>query len=153
MPILNYGCEVWGFHEGKNVDKVYHDFCKFVAGLPTTTPNIAARGDFGRKRLTYYRYCRIIKYWSKLISDNCNPILKIAYIDQLRLDSAGRNVWASDVRTLLCALGFSEIWYTQAIPNNNSFLKEFKLRLSSLEAITFQSQINKFHRLFLFSQV
>ena len=96
----------------KNVDKVYHDICKFVAGLPTTTPNIAARGDFGRKRLTYYRYCRIIKYWSKLISDNCNPILKIAYIDQLRLDSAGRNVWASDVGTLLCALGFSEIWYT-----------------------------------------
>ena len=153
LPILNYGCETWGFHEGKDVEKVYNDFCKFVAGLPTSTCNIAARGEFGRKRLIHYRFCRIIKYWIKLLNENCNPILKIAYNEQLRLDSAGHNVWASDVRVLLCSLGFSELWHSQSVPNQNIFFKEFKERLACLELNMFELEKNKFHRLFLFSQL
>lgn len=153
LPILNYGCEIWGFHEARDAEKVYHDFCKFVAGLPTTTPNLAARGEFGRKRLISYRYCRIVKYWCKLLSENCNPILKIAYREQLKLDAAGYNVWASDLRTLLCSLGFSEIWYNQSVANQNKFLKDFKDRVSCLEFNMFEMQKYKFPRLFLFSQI
>ena len=153
LPILNYGSEVWGFHEGKNVDKVYHDFCKFVAGLPTTTPNIAARGEFGRKRLITYRYNRIIKYWSKLLENNCNEILRASYQEQLRLDSLGKNVWVSDVRTILCSMGFSQIWYNQSIPDPKTFFKDFKNQLMHLELNLFDLQKNHYNRLFLFSQI
>ena len=153
MPILNYGSEVWGFHEGKDVDKVYHDFCKYVAGLPTNAPNLAARGEFGRKRLIFYRYNRVIKYWSKLLNNNCNKVLRAAYLEQLRLDAAGSDVWVSDVRTLLCMMGFSQIWSEPCIPNHKTFFSEFKSRLSCLEENLFDLQKHQFPRLFLFSQL
>jgi len=28
--VLNYGCEVWGFHSGQKVEKVHSDYCKSV---------------------------------------------------------------------------------------------------------------------------
>ena len=153
LPILNYGCEVWGFHEGKEVDKVYHEFCKFVAGLPTTTPNIAARGEFGRKRLIFYRCIRIVRYWSKFLENGCNKILRAAYQEQLRLDSKGINVWVSDVRTILCSMGFSQIWYNQSIADPKCFFKDFKKQLSCLEQNLFDLQKTQYNRLFLYSQL
>ena len=33
LPILHYGSEVWGFHEGKNVDLVHTKYCKFILGV------------------------------------------------------------------------------------------------------------------------
>ena len=31
-PILNYGCEVWGFPEAKAIERVHMQFCKTVLG-------------------------------------------------------------------------------------------------------------------------
>ena len=37
--ILNYSCEVWGFHNARDVEQVYLSFCKRVLGEKKTTQN------------------------------------------------------------------------------------------------------------------
>ena len=44
LPTLHYGSEVWGFHEGKNVDLVHTKYCKFILGVNKSVPNIAVLG-------------------------------------------------------------------------------------------------------------
>ena len=30
MPVLSYGCEIWGFHPAKPIEHVHKDFCKSI---------------------------------------------------------------------------------------------------------------------------
>ena len=70
LPILHYGSEVWGFHEGKNVDLVHTKYCKFILGVNKSVPNIAVLGELGRANLITLRYTNIIRYWLKLVQMN-----------------------------------------------------------------------------------
>ena len=38
-PILNYGCEVWGFHNAPNIEKIHLRFCKQILCVKKTTQN------------------------------------------------------------------------------------------------------------------
>ena len=109
-PILNYGSEIWGFHQGTDIERVCDNFYKFTTKLPRNCNNIAARGELGRNKAFVKRYMRIIKYWLKLISTSseCSLLLQKAYKLQVKMDSEGKSVWASDIRALLCCSGFSQ---------------------------------------------
>ena len=30
IPILTYGAEIWSSHRGTDIEKVHHDYCKYV---------------------------------------------------------------------------------------------------------------------------
>jgi len=33
LPILTYGCEVWGFHTANSIERVHLQFCKRLLGV------------------------------------------------------------------------------------------------------------------------
>ena len=37
LPILNYGAEIWGFHSGPDVERVYLKFLKQTLGVKAQT--------------------------------------------------------------------------------------------------------------------
>ena len=39
LPIMFYGCEVWGFGKNDMLDTVFLKFCKYLLGLKSCTPN------------------------------------------------------------------------------------------------------------------
>jgi len=47
MPILNYGCEVWGFMEASSVEKVHLKFMKQVLRVKNSTPSAFVYGEMG----------------------------------------------------------------------------------------------------------
>ena len=51
VPIFNYGSEVWGFHPGYAVDRVYMQFCKRLLGVKKSTQNDFVYGELGRMSL------------------------------------------------------------------------------------------------------
>ena len=61
-PILNYGCEVWGFAKGNAIERVHMQFCKKVLGVKKSTQNDFVYGELGRTRYLTKRYFMIIKY-------------------------------------------------------------------------------------------
>ena len=115
------------------------NFYKFITKLPRNVNNIAARGELGRPRAHCKRYLRVIKYWLKLISVSPEPphFVKLAYQLQRSMDEMGHEVWASDVRTLLCVLGFAEEWETQRVVQPKFFREECKRRILNIENINF----------------
>ena len=39
VPILNYGSEVWGFHNGNAIERIHMQFCKRLLGVKKCTQN------------------------------------------------------------------------------------------------------------------
>ena len=48
VPIITYGCEVWGIYDLFEVDKLHYKFCKFILCVRPQTFNAAVLGDLGR---------------------------------------------------------------------------------------------------------
>ena len=76
-PILNYGCEVWGFCQAKQIERTHMMFCKQLLGVKTLTQNDFIYVELGRTDYYTRRLYIIIKYWFKIIhaSERKNTIL------------------------------------------------------------------------------
>ena len=79
LPILNYGCEVWGFHMANNIERVYTQYCKNMLSVKRSTHNNCVYGELGRFPLFVGRCFRIIKYWFKIIESQDHKYVNIVY--------------------------------------------------------------------------
>ena len=79
LPILNYGCETWGFHSGSSLERVHLQFCKRLLGVKRTTQNDFIYGELGRMPLQNHRYFIIIKFWIKILHSDPKKYIKIIY--------------------------------------------------------------------------
>ena len=62
-PILNYGSEVWGFSQAKQIERIHMLFCKQLLGVKTSTQNDFIYGELGRTNYYARRIYIIIKFW------------------------------------------------------------------------------------------
>ena len=118
-PILNYGCQVWGFIQANAIERVHIQFCKRLLGVKKMTQNDFIYGELGRTNCITKRYILIIKYWFKILDVKRTKYIKIVYNMMLHdMDQAANSVnWASLVRHLLLSLGFYEVWLNQGVGN------------------------------------
>lgn len=80
--VLNYGCEIWGFHKARDIEKLHVMFCKHTLGVRQSTNNILVYCELGRCPLIINRKLRIFKYWSKLVRSE-NTKLRALYNDMI----------------------------------------------------------------------
>ena len=129
-PVLNYACEVWGFHTAPDIERVHLHFCKRILGVKRTTQNDFIYGILGRVPMSTIRQIRIIKYWLRIVSGKKSQIINIVYNATLsRLNNVNVVNWASNVRDLLCTTGYGDIWVNQGATDPDGFLVAFKCRL------------------------
>ena len=108
--ILNYGCEIWGFHKAKDVEKIHMSFCKNTLGVKKSTCNSLVYYELGRFPLHITRKLRILKYWIKLKnSDNC--ILRSCLEDRENIN----DTWINQIQTELNNLGLGYIFNESSI--------------------------------------
>ena len=68
MPVLSYGCEIWGFYPAEAIEQVHKDFCKRILKVKRSTMNEIMYGELGSIPLIVQRYIRIVKYWLKFLN-------------------------------------------------------------------------------------
>ena len=63
---------MWGRHKSEDNEKVHLSFPKRILKIRTSTVNYMVYCDLERFPMVINRYCRMIKYWFKLLtSENC----------------------------------------------------------------------------------
>ena len=149
LPILTYGAEIWSSHRGSDVEKVHHDFCKYVLKVSKLTPNVLVRGELGRYTIDTIRTEILIKYWLKLLQMPNERLPKICYNLQCKwLEAKPRtNCWAKDVKDTLLAQGFGYAWYNQGVGNIALFLRNFKERNRDIDISCLFNDIHNMDRL------
>ena len=76
MPVLSYGCEIWGFYPAKAIEQV-QDFRK--SKLKVKRPRISKimYGQLGRVQLIVHRYTTIVKYWQQISNIKQTHLTKV----------------------------------------------------------------------------
>ena len=142
-----YGCEVWGFHEGNEVEKVHSTFCKYILQVSPNTCNVAVLGELGRHTLRTMRLIRIVKYWLKLLRCDNSRFIKQCYNYQFEMAEKNYNCWAKKVKDLLFSFGFGFVWESQNVGNESVFLSMFKQRCFDISSQKWSMEIETYSKL------
>ena len=100
--ILNFSAEIWGNHEGTDIELIHTKFLRRVLGVKKSTNLTALYGELGRVPLATFRKTIMIKYWIKTLGQPDSSLLKKAY-SMLKSDadeniSYNGNNWAYHIR-------------------------------------------------------
>lgn len=68
LPVISYGCEVWGFENLDILDKFHLKFLRFVLKLRKGTPNMMIYGETGEIPISIIIKTRMFGYFCKLIN-------------------------------------------------------------------------------------
>ena len=91
-------------------------------------------GELERYPLYVTRYCRIIKFWLKILRFDNSKLIKLPHncsFHEYLGDDSLKN-WMTQVKDLLYVTGFGHDWFAQGVANEQEFLRHFKLRMKDI---------------------
>ena len=136
LPILSYGCEVWGLDDASPLDVIHLTFLKSLLKVKTSTPNCFVYGELGVFPLIIERQIRMIKFWLKIISTGMigENFTGIVYKELFALSFQKPNVvtWCTKIRDLLNKTGFGYVWFDQYVEDQREFVSEFRQRVTDM---------------------
>ena len=78
LPVVMYGCEVWGFEKNNILESFCLQFYKILLGLKKCTPNCILYGELGRYPIDMFIKCRMIAFWQRIV---CNSTgIKLMFV-------------------------------------------------------------------------
>lgn len=135
LSILNYGCEVWGFSMGENIERIHRKFCKYLINVKMSTNNLSLAAEYGRFPLYIGRQVRIIQYWLNLYNskaENC-ILWTLNNLERNEVEAGlTSNSWTAKVKSLLERTGFFDVWLFPESVKTNVFVPVFHARLKDL---------------------
>ena len=118
LPILTYGCEVWGFENINLIEKLHLKYLKYSLSLKMSTPTCMALGETGRFPVSIHINTRVVSFWSRIIrTSNKNKLSSIMYnimYAHYRINTV-ESKWFKHVKNILDNCGVSFIWLSQSI--------------------------------------
>ena len=145
VPIMTYGCEVWGNKNNEILEKLQLRFYRYILKVKNGTPNCMLYGELGRYPIDIIIKCRLIAYWHKLVTGNINKMAHSMYETLLNLyrNDTFKCDWLSFVHRTLNECGMSDVWITQgAFIGHNQLKDSLKLRLKDQFEQKWSSEIN-----------
>ena len=115
LPIMLYGCEIWGFGNNNILETVFLKFCKYLLGLKSSTPNCMVYGEVGCYPISVHIKVRMIVYWFKLCSSDEQKICKKLYnvLLHMHADDTYNSEWLNSIINILQQNGLGFIWQSQ----------------------------------------
>ena len=123
LPILLYGCEVWGCGNISVIEVFYRSFIRIILKLGKSTPNCMIYGETGKLPLQFNVEKRVLSFWMKISEDKNTKIAVKMY--KIALELQGKSIlvkhkslnynfkWISKVESILHSLGYQNLWEMQ----------------------------------------
>ena len=77
FPVVDYNCEILGFHAAREVERTHLLFCKKIIKLNSGTADYFIYGELCRYPLKLNRQYCIIKYWLNFVNGKCNRLVRL----------------------------------------------------------------------------
>lgn len=144
LPILLYGCEIWGFSDLKDIELFHHQFCKYILRIGPRSINNIALGELGRFKIEKHIKQRMLNFWVHLACSEPNKISHIMYLKLLGNDSSDgyQSQWASHIKNTLRSLDLEHLWEVNpSLLHPNQLKTLFNRKLSQLYTQQWQNDI------------
>ena len=114
LPILLYGCEVWGHKNVTEIEVFYRKFLKIILKLQKDTPNCMVYGETGTTPLRLLIDRRLISFWMKISEGKETKLSYIIYKLILKLHQADYNFgWIEYIKNILEKCNLLDLWENQ----------------------------------------
>ena len=112
VPVLTYGCEVWGTKYIDLIEIFHRRFMRQLLKLPRSTAKCMLYGELGRFSHEGVIIKRLISYWLRIKGGNCSSLAHKMYMYQKeQLDKNGyKSKWLANIKSLLDVNGFNNIF-------------------------------------------
>ena len=131
VPVLTYGCEVWGAQDFNCLEILQRKFIKTILGVNRFTPTAMIYGETGVYPIAHTVNMRMINYYMRIVNGKPSKFSCIMY-KVLRKQSQVHNLdckWINYVKKILDDLGMSNLWTFHGNGFSNAYVKEaVKLR-------------------------
>ena len=122
LPVLTYGCEIWGFEINECVCKLQLKFYKFLLRLRQSTPSMMVLGEVGKFPISVNIKSRLLTFWFKVSSkENKSKLSNLMYrcLHILYQNGTHKSKYLSFVENTLNELGLTNLWTNQHENNFN----------------------------------
>ncbi len=79
LPIITYGCEIWGYRVMKDKKNVHVTFFKHILNVRKTACNAMVYGELGKYPISVHIKSRMVNYWCRLINGKRDKLCYIMY--------------------------------------------------------------------------
>ena len=130
IPILTYGCVVWGFENLDILNIVYKSFLKKICKAKKSTPTNMLFGELGITPLDIIVKTRMIGFWNRLLT---GPNSKLsAQIYRFMTSHQGFTYkWPKYINSIFTEIGRPDIWLFQSSVTTKSI--KYLVKSISLE--------------------
>ncbi|MEW8548549.1 MAG: reverse transcriptase family protein, partial [Candidatus Thiodiazotropha sp.] len=134
LPIMLYGCEIWGFQNTKLLENLHNDFLKNILSLRKSTPHYMIHGEFGRKPLDIIIKSRMIGYWMSIVNGKELKLSKLLYYILLNETHSGiyEHKWITSIREILTSVGRMDLLNLNYINNPRAIKLSITRTLSDI---------------------
>ncbi|XP_071508531.1 uncharacterized protein [Diadema antillarum] len=136
LPILLYGCEVWGFMDLSQIEIFHRKFLKSLLCVNKFTPDCMVYVETGRIRLANTVKYRMVSFWLRIIKGSSAKYSFRFYTLQRLIsqqDTTFVSKWISHIEEILNNAGLGVVWLRKGEGfSNNWILSTLKLRLSDM---------------------
>lgn len=143
VPVLLYGCEIWGYQKLDSVEMFHKKFIKNLLRVKPRTANCMAYGELGRNPISVVVYQRMLNFWIKLAQSEDHKFSKTIYtlMKHLHDKDVYHAKWISKVKYVLDSSGFGTVWRDQNTIKVEWFKKALNLRLLDMNRQTWASEV------------
>ena len=130
VPIITYGCEIWGSENIDIIEKLQLRFLKYILNVNKFTCSNMVYGEFGTPPLIVNIKSRVLLFWSSLnmCDENirCNKISSILYRLLLKLHvlDVYTSPWLMFSKGTLNYIGLSGVWDSQFLPASRECFRQ-----------------------------
>ena len=146
VPILLYGCEVWGFSNIDALEVIHNQFCKKLLHLNRSTSNCMVLGELGRHKLEKYIQQRMLNYWAHLVTSDSNKISYALFnkVSQSHNNGDYNSKWLSTIHTVLKNIDMEYLIHRNREFIYPSILKShFNIKLNHYHSDVWLNKVNE----------
>ena len=144
VPIMLYGCEVWGSENYIVTEKLHLKFLKHILGVHGKTTNNMVYGELGRFSLEIKIKKRMIGYWGRLIMGKQSKLSKVIYDQLLFLfnDDQYKSKWLMTIKSTLEECNMDEVWENQTFGTVNLLKYTIAKNLKCQFIVNWKNELN-----------
>ena len=113
LPILMYGCEVFGYENTDILEAVHLDFLRKTAKLRKNTPRYMIYAEFGRYPLNITIKQRMINFWARILNGKVSKFSYKIYCYMLHTTDHDFK-WTNYIHSILNEIGRPDMWLSQS---------------------------------------
>ena len=144
VPILLYGCEIWGFENNSALENFHMKFCKKTLGVHKYTPNCIVLCELGRHKIAQTIDNRMFNYWVKINCEKSSKLTNVLYqlLRNLHEQNIIQSPWLNKIKSILNNSGMNYLWDLDPSYLNKIWLKgTMKIRQSDIGCQELNSEI------------